>query len=80
MIDINAIMIILLSVIIICLLFIMYVMYVRIQQLLTGGQCADRQNGDHRQRTGTADTERRRVQENACIASPTSPPKAKIYV
>jgi len=35
MIDINAIMIILLSVIIICLLFIMYVMYVRIQQLLT---------------------------------------------
>lgn len=34
MMDINAIMIILLSVIIICLLFIMYVMYVRIQQLL----------------------------------------------
>ncbi|WP_292518981.1 hypothetical protein [Methanoculleus sp.] len=34
MIDINAIMIVLLSVIIICLLFIMYVMYVRIQQLL----------------------------------------------
>jgi predicted PurR-regulated permease PerM len=33
--DINAIMIVLLSVIIICLLFIMYVMYVRIQQLLT---------------------------------------------
>lgn len=32
--DINAIMIVLLSVIIICLLFIMYVMYVRIQQLL----------------------------------------------
>jgi uncharacterized protein YpmB len=34
MMDINAIMIILLSVIIICLLFIMCVMYVRIQQLL----------------------------------------------
>ncbi|MCK9276711.1 MAG: hypothetical protein M0P22_01315 [Methanoculleus sp.] len=33
--DINAIMIVLLSVTIICLLFIMYVMYVRIQQLLT---------------------------------------------
>jgi len=32
--DINAIMIVLLSVTIICLLFIMYVMYVRIQQLL----------------------------------------------
>ncbi|HQD26111.1 hypothetical protein [Methanoculleus sp. DTU007] len=32
--DINAIMIVLLSVIIICLLFNMYVMYVRIQQLL----------------------------------------------
>jgi len=32
--DINAIMIVLLSAIIICLLFIMYVMYVRIQQLL----------------------------------------------
>ncbi len=35
MIDINALMIVLLSVTIICLLFIMYVMYVRIQQLLT---------------------------------------------
>ncbi len=35
MIDSNAFMIVLLSVIIICLLFIMYVMYVRIQQLLT---------------------------------------------
>ncbi|WOX54871.1 MULTISPECIES: hypothetical protein [unclassified Methanoculleus] len=34
MMDINAIMIVLLSVIIICLLFIMYIMYVRIQQLL----------------------------------------------
>ncbi|MFA5613488.1 MAG: hypothetical protein WC993_03360 [Methanoculleus sp.] len=33
--DMNAIMIVLLSVTIICLLFIMYVMYVRIQQLLT---------------------------------------------
>lgn len=33
--DINAIMIVLLSVTIICLLFIMYIMYVRIQQLLT---------------------------------------------
>lgn len=33
--DINAIMIVLLSAIIVCLLFIMYVMYVRIQQLLT---------------------------------------------
>ncbi len=32
--DMNAIMIVLLSVTIICLLFIMYVMYVRIQQLL----------------------------------------------
>ncbi len=32
--DINTIMIILLSFVIICLLFIMYVMYVRIQQLL----------------------------------------------
>ncbi|ABN56226.1 hypothetical protein Memar_0292 [Methanoculleus marisnigri JR1] len=32
--DINAIMIVLLSVTIVCLLFIMYVMYVRIQQLL----------------------------------------------
>ena len=35
MIDINALMIVLLSVTIICLLFIMYVMYVRIQQLRT---------------------------------------------
>lgn len=34
-IDINAVMIVLLSVTIVCLLFIMYVMYVRIQQLLT---------------------------------------------
>ncbi|NLZ29952.1 MAG: hypothetical protein GX885_04290 [Methanomicrobiales archaeon] len=34
MMDINTIMIILLSVVIICLLFVMYVMYVRIQQLL----------------------------------------------
>ncbi|NMA10145.1 hypothetical protein L21_1267 [Methanoculleus chikugoensis] len=33
-IDINAVMIVLLSVTIVCLLFIMYVMYVRIQQLL----------------------------------------------
>lgn len=32
--DINTIMIILLSFVIICLLFVMYVMYVRIQQLL----------------------------------------------
>ncbi len=32
--DINAVMIVLLSVTIVCLLFIMYVMYVRIQQLL----------------------------------------------
>lgn len=32
--DINAIMIVLLSAIMVCLLFIMYVMYVRIQQLL----------------------------------------------
>ncbi|NMC89352.1 MAG: hypothetical protein GYA64_06920 [Methanomicrobiales archaeon] len=34
MMDINTIMIILLSFVIICLLFVMYVMYVRIQQLL----------------------------------------------
>lgn len=32
--DMNAVMIVLLSVTIVCLLFIMYVMYVRIQQLL----------------------------------------------
>lgn len=32
--DINALMIVLLSLTIVCLLFIMYVMYVRIQQLL----------------------------------------------
>ena len=32
--DINTIMIILLSFVIICLLFVMYVLYVRIQQLL----------------------------------------------
>lgn len=32
--DINSIMIVLLSITIVCLLFIMYVMYVRIQQLL----------------------------------------------
>ena len=54
--DINAIMIVLLSVIIICLLFNMYVMYVRIQQLLN--EVSElRGSGDHRQRTGTTDTE-----------------------